>query len=399
MNVDIGFLNKTSIKHLKVLYKTAVNSYYGGKKLTLTDAQFDLLEKHLMCNGVDTEQIKMNIKKCKVKHMVPMLSVMRFDFIDELKSYLFKVLKQYPTSTLVVECKYDGVAASVVYENGKLKHVATRGSYTHGDCITRHADAINGIPKTIPVKSRYEIRGEVCVPKSTVDVEEYEYRRLAASSIRSKSSKKCKDNHLFFTPYMVISDTEPKSHIVRIVNAVKYGFRKPELLIKATLEQVEDVISGLKDSKDNFSTVLDGLIVKACDDEVVDKLPSTQSKYGHMWAFKFPSLTHRVKVNNIVYSVSDNGFVTPVLLITPVVDKGITISKINLSNTSKLKSLGVVEGSTILVKLAGGVIPVIAGVEDKTHDLKLIEMCPRCGSKLIMDNKDSYLMCPNKKHK
>ncbi|MBQ1741453.1 MAG: NAD-dependent DNA ligase LigA, partial [Erysipelotrichaceae bacterium] len=274
------------IKELRNLLKRYSYEYYTLDKPTVPDSEYDMLfrelqdleEKHPEMydpNSV-TQRVGYEILSefQKVTHERPMLSLGDVFSYDELRDWAKKITDVYGKVEFCAEYKIDGLAMSLIYEDGLFKQAVTRGDGITGEDVTSNVRTIQSIPMSIPYKQRYDIRGEVYMPKSSFNrvnrerlangEEEFANpRNAAAGSIRQLDSRICASRGLDGFWYHVPDDVNSDTHYGSLEYARKLGFIVNETT--SLFNDIEDVIRFIDDTqkiRHDLPYEIDGMVIK-----------------------------------------------------------------------------------------------------------------------------------------
>lgn len=355
----------------------------------------------------------------QVRHEVPMLSL---DNVFDEESYLafYKRvqdrLKSSQALTFCCELKLDGLAVSLLYENGELVQAATRGDGTTGENITANVRTIRAIPLRLTgtdIPRRLEVRGEVFMPQAGFEQMNQEARRkdekifanprnAAAGSLRQLDPRITAKRPLTFFCYGVgvLEGGElPRSHWQRLMqfrnwglpvsNQVKLCTGSAEVL--AFYRQVEEARSDL-----GFD--IDGVVVKVDDIDLQETLGFVARAPRWATAFKFPAQEQITLVREVEFQVGRTGAITPVARLEPVQVAGVVVSNATLHNADEIERLGLRIGDTVIVRRAGDVIPQVVGViaESRPQDAREVVFpshCPVCGSDIERVDGEAVARC------
>ncbi len=307
--------------------------------------------------------------------------------------------------TYAAEPKLDGVAVSLLYEEGVLVRAATRGDGKVGEDVTENAKTIRSIPlklaqvNAIPVPKVLEVRGEIFINKNNfqllnqaqLEVDEKLFvnpRNAAAGSLRQLDSKITAKRPLEIYCYSLgyVEGWSPLSHGEMLEGLKAFGFRVCPIIEKVQgangcLDYYQK-IGGLRDSLDYE---IDGIVYK------VDRI-DWQSSLGFIakaprWALahKFPAQEKSTVVDSIDVQVGRTGAITPVARLKPVFVGGVTVSNVTLHNQQEVQRLNIQIGDTVIVRRAGDVIPQIVSVNQSLRvkgsmPFEFPTHCPVCES-------------------
>ena len=412
------------IKELRNLLKRYSYEYYTLDKPTVPDSEYDMLfrelqdleEKHPEMydpNSV-TQRVGYEILSefQKVTHERPMLSLGDVFSYDELRDWAKKITDVYGKVEFCAEYKIDGLAMSLIYEDGLFKHAVTRGDGITGEDVTSNVRTIQSIPMSIPYKQRYDIRGEVYMPKSSFNrvnrerlangEEEFANpRNAAAGSIRQLDSRICASRGLDGFWYHVPDDVNSDTHYGSLEYARKLGFIVNETT--SLFNDIEDVIRFIDDTqkiRHDLPYEIDGMVIKVNSYELQRQLGFTSRIPKWAIAYKFPAEEVRTKVEDIFITVGRTGKCTPNAKLTPVKVAGTTVSFATLHNEDNISDKDIRIGDTVIVRKAGDIIPeVVRSIKEERNgsQVKFIfpEICPVCGGRLYRFEDEAAHYCVN----
>jgi len=355
----------------------------------------------------------------QVRHRVPMLSIDNTYTTDELKAFIDRTTKLLGGERIewVIELKVDGVAASIVYENGVLTQAVTRGDGEVGDDITHNVRTIRGLPLKLlgdNIPARLEVRGEVYMlnsdlvllneQRSREGLEAFKNtRNVTAGTIRLLDPQICASRNLhFFCHGMGVSEgIESRGHIEFLKQVAEWGIPvTPNVAAKEDFKDVVDYCETVIERLHEFDFEVDGLVLKVNNFAQRDRLGATAKSPRWVIAYKFEkyeALTQLLKIN---VQVGKTGTVTPVAELKPVELAGTTVSRASLHNAEEVMRKDIREGDWVIVEKAGKIIPHIVRVEKHLRESELPEYvfpthCPSCNTRLVKDEGGVYIRCPN----
>lgn len=349
-----------------------------------------------------------------VQHKVPMLSLNNGFNETEIQVFEKRIKTQLEQQEFIkpeddiiysVELKFDGLAVTLRYENGRLKQASTRGDGVRGEDVTSNIRTI----KNVPLRLRgsgwpevLEVRGEVIITRSDFTELNEQHaaeglktfvnpRNAAAGSLRQLDSSITRRRPLRFFAYgwgevTGASKPLPETQSGFLDQLRDWGFTVPTMrrLCKGAAEII-DFYNQVDKDREELDFDIDGIVIK------VDSLPQQQA-LGFVsraprfaLAFKFPAQEMQTKLLAIEAQVGRTGTLTPVARLKPVFVGGVTVSNATLHNMDELQRKDVRIGDTVTVRRAGDVIPEVVGpvIELRPDDAKTFEMpatCPVCGS-------------------
>ncbi|WP_344782780.1 NAD-dependent DNA ligase LigA [Gordonia caeni] len=360
-----------------------------------------------------------------VDHLERMMSLDNVFDTEELRTWISRTEAETgPGCEFLCELKIDGVALSLVYENGRLVRGVTRGDGRTGEDVTLNARTIADVPLQLtpseeyPVPALLEVRGEVFfrvadfekLNASLVEAGKAPFanpRNSAAGSLRQKNPQITAQRHLHMICHGVgmIDGWRPTSlHEVYLALAA-WGLPVSAHTAKVTGAQaIEDTVAYWGEHRHTVEHEIDGLVVKVDQAGLQRRLGSTSRAPRWAIAFKYPPEEVTTKLHDIKVGVGRTGRVTPWAEMEPVKVAGSTVSRATLHNASEVVRKGVLIGDTITIRKAGDVIPEVLGpvVDLRDGSERAFVMpthCPECGAELRPEKEsDVDIRCPNAHH-
>lgn len=355
----------------------------------------------------------------QVRHEIPMLSL---DNVFDEESYLAfdkrvrDRLKDTQDLTFCCELKLDGLAVSLLYENGSLVQAATRGDGTTGENITANVRTIRAIPLKLRgenIPQRIEIRGEVFMPQKGFEAMNEEARRTggkvfanprnaAAGSLRQLDPSVTAKRPLTFFCYgvgVLEGGTLPGSHYDRLQQFKAWGLPASDRVMRCTGSQaVLDFYHNVEESRPVLGFDIDGVVIKVDSIAQQEALGFVSRAPRWATAFKFPAQEQMTVVRDVEFQVGRTGAITPVARLEPVLVAGVTVSNATLHNADEISRLGLKIGDTVVIRRAGDVIPQVVGVveSERPADARDIEFplsCPVCGSDIERVEGEAVARC------
>lgn len=307
-------------------------------------------------------------------------------------------IKQY-----CCEPKLDGLAVSLLYENGILVQAATRGDGTTGENITENVRTINAIPLKLrgdDWPARLEVRGEVFMPKAGFEkLNELARqkgekvfvnpRNAAAGSLRQLDSRITASRPLSFYAYSVgvVQGADlAASHYERFLQIKSWGLPMcPETKRVDSLADVKTYYQDILQRRDALPYEIDGVVIKIDDIAVQERLGFVARAPRWAIAYKFPAQEEITTLNEVEFQVGRTGAITPVAKLEPVFVGGVTVSNATLHNADEIERLQVKIGDQVVIRRAGDVIPQVVSVikerrPETARDIIFPTQCPVCGS-------------------
>ncbi len=351
----------------------------------------------------------------QIRHTKRMLSLNDFFSREELEQWERRNKKIIPVDySYFTELKIDGVALSLVYEDGVLLHAVTRGDGTVGEDVTQNIKTIEAVPlmlrKNIPGK--VEVRGEAYIPKKDFDAMNKERekeglplfanpRNIASGSIRQLDPAITASRNLRFFAWEITDGIDVHTRTEEYETLQSLGFPVPPggLYCKDLLA-VGKVISKEEKQRTRHFFQVDGLVVKVDDLSVSRRLGIVGKAPRGSAAYKFPAEEATTIVEDIVVQVGRTGALTPVAHLAPVRVAGTTVSRATLHNAEEIERKDVRVGDTVIVRKAGDIIPevvsVLMGLRNKeSKPFSMPRTCPVCKASVHKDLDGVVIRCTN----
>ncbi|MCM8809164.1 MAG: NAD-dependent DNA ligase LigA [Candidatus Omnitrophica bacterium] len=349
-----------------------------------------------------------------VAHRIPMLSMDNTYSADELREFDDRVKRMADVKNIdyVVELKYDGVAVSLHYENGKFIFGVTRGDGFRGDDITENLKTVKTLPLTIKYNQPIEVRGEVYMRKDDFEKLNEERkekgevlfanpRNATAGSLKLLDPKIVAQRNLQIFIYQGFLNNGLKTHW-EVLNFLKdIGFPiSPYRKLCKNIEQVIEYCNEWQEKRFSLPYNIDGMVIKVNSLDLQRTLGTTTKSPRWAVAYKFPPEQVSTVVKDVIVQVGRTGTLTPVAILEPVIVSGTTVSRATLHNFDEIKRLGVKIGDRVFVEKSGEIIPKVVKVipearTGKEKDIPIPEFCPVCGSKVVKDVEEVAIRCPN----
>ncbi len=348
----------------------------------------------------------------QVRHEVPMLSLgnafeesdihefdRRVNELLDLPADDFFTLREVEYSC---ETKLDGLAVSLLYENGVLVRAATRGNGAVGEDISVNIRTVRNVPFRLRDEGwprLLEVRGEVVMPKQGFERLNASQiaaggkvfanpRNAAAGSLRQLDSKITANRPLKFYCYGVgqVQGSLPDTHSGVLKKIKSWGIPiSPELKVVKGISGCLDFYKDIGARRADLPYDIDGVVIKVNDLGFQSELGFRAREPRWAIAFKFPATEVMATVRDVQFQVGRTGAVTPVARLDPVSVGGVTVSNVTLHNMDEIARLDLMIGDKVIVRRAGDVIPQVVQVvaDQRSPDVKTIripETCPVCGS-------------------
>ncbi len=355
----------------------------------------------------------------EVKHAIPMLSLGNVFSDGELLAFDKRIhdrLKSVGVIDYVAEPKLDGLAISLLYENGLYVRAATRGDGETGEDVTENVRTIKSVPLRLLGEgwpARLEVRGEIYMPKAGFEALNAKMRAMgektfvnprnaAAGSLRQLDPRLTAQRPLDIFCYaigLVEGGVMPETHFAILQQLKGWGFR-----VCTEIEQVQGVEGclgyfqhiGAKRSRLPYD--IDGVVYKVNDLAMQQELGFISRAPRWAVAHKFPAQEEMTELEGVDFQVGRTGALTPVARLKPVFVGGVTVSNATLHNMDEIERKDVRIGDFVIVRRAGDVIPEVARVilERRPPDAQAIAMpvhCPVCGSEVQRPAGEAVARC------
>lgn len=407
--------------------------YYVLDAPELTDAEYDRLMirlREIEASYPDsipadspTQRVggRVDSQFTEVKHMAQMLSLGNAFSKEELEAFDERVKSGLPAGSeleYVMEPKIDGLACSLIYENGKLVRAATRGDGVVGENVTANVRTIRSIPLSLKVPEGetipelLDVRGEVYMPRQAfmrlnaerAERGENEFanpRNAAAGSLRQLDPQVTASRSLSFFAYYIVGENEQAKHSDSLALLTKYGFRVSEnYKVVPDIEGAWNWIETFNQLRQGLSYDTDGAVLKVNAVYQQHILGATGKDPRWAIAFKYPPEQAETTLEDIDWSVGRTGVLTPTAVLTPVKLSGSVIARATLHNEDFIRAKDICIGDRVIINKAGEIIPEVLRVviEKRQADAKPVEIptvCPECGWHVERKGSEAAIRCTN----
>lgn len=344
----------------------------------------------------------------KVKHKNRMLSLNDVFSREEVIDWDKRIKKLIPNNKHIeyfCEIKFDGLAVSLIYKNGKLIQGATRGDGFVGEDITENLKTISSIPLVLNSKKDIpeyiEVRGEALMSKKTLENLNKKNkkegqtlfantRNAAAGSLRQLDPQLAKERNLDFFAYdiaemkMKDSDNLIKTHRDKheFLRSLNFNVGEHDKTCDS-IEEIFDFIKHFEKIRDSFPFGTDGIVISVNDLNLQAILGVVGKAPRYMSAFKYPAERATTLIKDIKVNVGRTGVLTPLALFSPTLVAGSVVSKATLHNMDQIARLDIRIGDTVVIEKAGDVIPKVVEAlpkmrTGKEKKFKMPSVCPVC---------------------
>jgi DNA ligase (NAD+) len=416
--------------------------YYVLSQPNISDYEFDQLLKK--CEAFETlhpewvqpdsptqvvgGEVTKNFEQ--VKHTYPMMSLGNTYSAEELGEFDQRVRKAIGDDfTYVCELKFDGLAISISYENGKMIRAVTRGDGTQGDDVTANVKTIRSIPQQLHgnFATSFDIRGEIFMHKKTFErlneslkkelieqgvdedkIAERLYknpRNFASGSLKMQDSKEVAKRSLdAFLYFVYTKENICETHAESLTLAESWGFQVSDHYQEcANLAEVLAFINKYESERHKLSYEIDGVVIKVNQYKHQEDLGFTAKIPKWAISYKYKAESALSQLLSVSYQVGRTGAITPVANLKPVQLAGTTVKRASLYNADEIERLDLHELDWVHVEKGGEIIPKITSVNAAKRDLfaqkiNYISACPECGTQLIRKEGEVVHYCPNDSH-
>lgn len=357
----------------------------------------------------------------EMRHLEPLLSLGNVFSAEELRAFDERVRSGLPAGSkveYVMEPKIDGLACSLIYENGKLVRAATRGDGVVGENVTANVRTIRSIPLTLKVPDGesvpelLDVRGEVYMPRQAfmrlneqrAERGESEFanpRNAAAGSLRQLDPQVTASRSLSFFAYYLVGEGAQPKHSESLALLAHYGFKVSEnYKVVENIDEAIKYIGDFNELRQGLSYDTDGAVIKVNDVYQQRILGATGKDPRWATAYKYPPEQAETTLEDIDWRVGRTGVLTPTAVLTPVKLSGSVISRATLHNEDFIRAKDIRIGDRVVINKAGEIIPEVLRVvvEKRTGDEKEVEIpsvCPECGWRVERQGEEAAIRCTN----
>jgi DNA ligase (NAD+) len=408
--------------------------YYEEAAPTISDREYDRLYQELVAlearfpqlASPDSPTQQVGDKPLQafapIAHRVPMLSLDNTYSEEEVASFYARITRLLPNEKIpvVIEPKVDGVAVSLLYENGRLRHAATRGDGSVGDDITQNIKTIRSIPHHLRGRAPkvFEVRGEVFMDRrgfTKLNEERSKAglplfanpRNAAAGSLKHLDPNIVAKRPLGIVFYGTgaVEDVDLKKHSELFPLLKELGLPHSERWWRAdSVDEILKAIRELDRVRHDFAYQTDGAVVKVDAFAQRERLGFTAKSPRWAIAYKYEAERAETRLLNIVIQVGRTGILTPVAVLEPVLVSGSTVGRATLHNEDEIKRKDIRIGDTVVIEKAGEVIPAVVEVVKSKRPRSAAPFdffkhihgkCPVCGGPVRRDPQFVAWRCEN----
>lgn len=350
----------------------------------------------------------------KVRHDSQMLSLGNVFNYEEIEEFVTRIQGSVKDAEFVVECKYDGLAMSLIYENGSFVRAVTRGDGLVGEDVSANIKTIQSIPMHIPERRHVEVRGEVYMPKKSFEeLNERQKknnqalfanpRNAAAGSIRQLDSGVCASRKLdaYWYYFQNAQDFGILTQQEALDRMRSLNFKvNPLFKVCKNTKEIWEFIQSIQEKRNDLPYEIDGMVIKLNSLSDQRTLGSTAKVPRYATAYKFPAERVQTRLLDIVITVGRTGKITPNAVLEPVRIAGTTVSAAQLHNEDMILSKDLRINDIVVVQKAGEIIPeVVSSVKERRDGSQVPYVypthCPVCGSRLVRLEGEAAHYCIN----
>lgn len=350
----------------------------------------------------------------KVRHDSQMLSLGNVFNYEEIEEFVTRIQGSVKDAEFVVECKYDGLAMSLIYENGSFVRAVTRGDGLVGEDVSTNIKTIQSIPMHIPERRHVEVRGEVYMPKKSFEeLNERQKknnqalfanpRNAAAGSIRQLDSGVCASRKLdaYWYYFQNAQDFGILTQQEALDRMRSLNFKvNPLFKVCKNTKEIWEFIQSIQEKRNDLPYEIDGMVIKLNSLSDQRTLGSTAKVPRYATAYKFPAERVQTRLLDIVITVGRTGKITPNAVLEPVRIAGTTVSAAQLHNEDMILSKDLRINDIVVVQKAGEIIPeVVSSVKERRDGSQVPYVypthCPVCGSRLVRLEGEAAHYCIN----
>lgn len=426
---------QTKVKHIKELRKD-INEhnhrYYTLDDPIIPDAEYDRMMRELTAIENEYPELKIATSPSQrigapssghlpdIQHKAPMLSLSNAFNESEMRAFNQRILDTLDTNQVeyVGETKIDGLAVSILYQNGRFASAATRGDGMTGDDVSLNAKTIGSIPLEllgVEHPQNIEIRGEIFITHERLrqlNQKQKENngklfincRNAAAGSLKQLDPRITAGRKLSFFAYGtgILEGIEmPETHLQLLGMLKRWGLPvSPETKIIRHIDEGLNFYRQLLERRSSLGYDIDGIVFKINQLHQRDIIGTISRAPKWAIAYKFPPEEELSKILDIEVQVGRTGVLTPVAKLEPVFVGGVTITNATLHNQEEIQRKDIQIGDTVIVRRAGDVIPEIVKVVTKkrtanSKPFKMPEQCPACNGDVEVEH-STIVRCNNR---
>ncbi len=395
------------------------DSYYFSDRPQVSDAEFDALMDELIALEAETGTVLENSPTRSVgsravsefkphTHLARLWSLDKVRSEGELRDWAARCRRFHAGNDeleLLLEYKFDGLTINLTYDGGELVQAATRGNGITGEGILAQASTIKSIPKRVPYKGKFEVRGECYMRLSVLeelnrggDEQLKNARNAAAGAIRNLDPKITASRRLdcacYNIGYIEGRRFETRREMYDFMR--ENGLPMSDFVFYGSIDEVVNELDRVLERRNELDFLIDGLVIKLNDLRLFEEMGYTDKFPRGEIAYKFPAEELVTEILDITWEVGRTGKLTPLAHLEPVDFAGVTVKKATLNNFDDITRKNVGIGSHVLVRRSNDVIPEILKSVDEHAPIRPVsipEHCPACGARV--ERRGVHAFCTN----
>lgn len=352
----------------------------------------------------------------KVRHETRMLSIGNTYEADGIAAFdeKMRALSGGIDPEYSAEPKFDGLAVSIRFRDGKMQVAATRGDYEQGENVTANMRYVDGAPAEISYKGDLDVRGEVMMTLASFEklnasqrkMGEAEYknaRNAASGALRMLDPAETGRKGLVFTAYSITDATLPdgiqkQSEVIEELRRLGFSVDTHHAVVRGR-KGIQSYYDSIVDLRDGLPFEIDGIVLKVNDLALQHEAGFISREPRAMIAYKFNQQQAYTTINAIDVQIGRTGALTPVARLAPIQLGGVEVSNATLHNINEIRRKDIRIGDTVLVRRNGDVIPGILSVDVTKRDgseqvFHMPGSCPCCESPVEKDkDEDATVRC------
>ncbi|MFJ6752393.1 NAD-dependent DNA ligase LigA [Streptomyces sp. NPDC091266] len=395
----------------------ACRAYYGPGDTTFSDADYDQLARQIreyellhpehLRKDSPIGKVGGGVATGDIAHTVPMLSLGNVYSAEELLKWEASLVRRVGGPVrggYAVEGKFDGLAVTALYRDGRLVQLIKRGDHTKGEDVTHAVSLIDGLPTQLSAPLTVEIRGEVLLTRAqlaaaneirrTHKARPFKNARAGAAGTLAAKNRPYRIELTFFAYSAIQLDGVPltpaaPTHQALLSLVAEAGVQTSAdsatgLRVVATLAEAQRRVEEIAEMRPDLPFGIDGVVVKANAVAEQEEAGNASDRPHWATAFKLPPETAETKVTAVEWNVGKTRIIAPRAVLEPVELDGSTVKFATLNNPQFIRDLGLMIGDTVVIAKAGDVIPQVLSVaaDKRTGSETPVAFpasCPQCG--------------------
>jgi DNA ligase (NAD+) len=417
---------KARIDTLRQQIRQYDTAYYAHGQSLVSDKEYDDLYHDLVklesthpeyaSPDSPTKRVGNDLTKefAKVEHHIPMMSIDNTYSEEELSEWIDRLDKLLDGTrpTYIAELKVDGIALSLIYENGLLTRAVTRGNGVIGDDVTANVRTIRSIPLSVPSQGNFEVRGEAFMTfQAFQELNErltesglktmQNPRNTTAGTLKLQDPREVASRNLSFSSYSLLDHKDIQTHLNGLDTLHNDDF--PVVIHSHALghrDEIIDFVRQWEEKRHSLPFPIDGIVVKVNEFQLREIAGTTAKSPRWVIAYKYQPEQAITCLESIDANVGRTGVVTPIARLSPVYLAGTTIRNATLHNYDEINRLGIHVGDYVQIEKGGEIIPKVLKYLPEKRTAESVPFspptqCPSCGSTLGKLGGEVALRCFN----